>query len=234
MKKIILPFLILIQVFAYSQSEKIIFEELYISEDTTSTDSFKITTYKNEISRIELNYRQKQYLKRVKIDVNKQQDTLFIVKKRDSVIIKWEFADAFVIVNILEGKKKSNLVLTSKQTLDELVKETKSYEEENIDNEKESEENENFSGTGHHEVFYTSKRKVIDKPVIYSNCSEIGIVTLLVQVDKHGSPKSSRVKQFTNSSSCLLHRATQLAKKHKWEIINVNEIQTVELMIEFK
>lgn len=141
-----------------------------------------------------------------------------------------EFAD--VMIDVLGNETKFDYVLNENA----LKQETKIALPISTGLNEETERN-NYEGISKATEDKNSDRQVVFKPINKgADCDEKGIVALEVVIDANGNYINSEIsrKGTTNFSGCLLHTATELAKKHKWNKVSETKNDNVRLEINFK
>ena len=141
-----------------------------------------------------------------------------------------EFAD--VLIDVLGNETKFDYILNENA----LKQETKIALPISKGLNEETERN-NYGGISKATEDKNSDREVVFKPINKgADCDEKGIVALKVIIDANGNYINSEISRrgTTNFSGCLLHKATELAKKHKWNKVSDTKNDNVRLEINFK
>lgn len=191
---------------------------------------FSLKVYENWDCYIELYINGKLY-KSSRCD--SENETATLSNGVNTIKIKYatpEFAD--VLIDVLGNETKFDYVLNENA----LKQETKIALPISKGLNEETERN-NYEGISKATEDKNSDRQVVFKPINKgADCDEKGIVALEVVIDANGNYINSEIsrKGTTNFSGCLLHKATELAKKHKWNKVSDTKNDNVRLEINFK
>lgn len=201
-----------------------------VKDDDLGTFSLKV--YENWDCYIELYINGKLY-KSSKCD--SENETATLSNGVNTIKIKYatpELTD--VLIDVLGNETKFDYVVNEnalKQDTEIALPISKGLNEEN--------ERNNYGGISKAKApeDKNTDREVVFKPINKgADCDEKGIVALEVVIDANGNYINSEISRrgTTNFSGCLLHKATELAKKHKWNKVSDTKNDNVRLEINFK